>query len=182
MALTLITGPIKSAKTLELIAQTMPHKIAGKKVIVVQPKLNVRDKQVSSRAGLELESKKVGSLKDVTENFDVVAVDELHMFDSDSDIAVIKEWVLTDKEVLLAGLDLDYQARIMKPVQAILKLKPDKHVNKKSVCELCQSMNGTHTQILKSDTVVTTGLPEIVPEDGTYEYRTVCRNCYFKTI
>lgn len=181
MALTLITGPMKSAKTLELIAQTMPHKIAGKKVLVIQPKLNIRDKHVTSRAGLELESKKVANLREIADDFDVIAIDELHMFDSNDDSQAIKDWVLSGKEVLLAGLDLDFQARIMKPVQAVLKLKPDTHINKYSVCELCYSLRGSHTQVLHKGKVLREG-PEVIPEDGTYDYRTVCRSCYFKTV
>lgn len=179
MSFTLILGPIKSAKSLELITQIMPYEIAGKTVRLVQPSINVRDDGVASRAGLRKASLKVDKLPDVVDDFDVVAIDEVHMFDNEADYEQIKAWVLNDKVVLAAGLDTDYSGIVTPAVNKLLSLVPDKVIYKRSVCEICSSLDGVKTQILSQGKIVTTGLPSVVPEDGTYEYRSVCRNCYY---
>lgn len=179
MQLTLITGPIKSAKSLELITQATPYEIAGRRVLYVHPKRNVRDKIVRSRIGLSKPSVKVDHLKDISQGFDVLAIDEAHMFDTAEDIKALKAWLLEGKTLIISGLDMDYSGKIMKAVSGILQLAPDTHIHKNSVCEVCQSLRGTHTQIISKGKVIKKGLPQVVPEDGTYVYRAVCRTCFF---
>lgn len=179
MPLTLITGPIKSAKSLELIALTMPHEFANKKVAVLQPVVNVRDRHVRSRSGLEKRATKTKSLSVIQTDAHVIAIDEMHMFTSKKDIERVKQWLLEGKELIISGLDMDYSGEFMKPLLEILKLQPDIVIRKHSVCEVCQSMRGGYTQILKDKKVIKSGLPQVVPEDGTYAYRTVCRECFF---
>lgn len=179
MSLTLIIGPMKSAKSLELITQAVPHEIAGRKVLFVHPTKNVRDEVVTSRLGLSKPSVKVERLQDITEDFDVIAVDEVHMFDGLTDHTTIENWVKQNKVVIASGLDLDYRGRLMTTIKRLLQLKPDMLIDKKSVCERCRSLNGAFTQILHDNNVLSGGLPKVVPEDGTYTYRTVCRDCFF---
>lgn len=177
MGLNLIVGPMKSGKSLELIARVAPYEFANKKVLYVQTKKDVRDEGIKSRIGINTRALRVKSLKEVTNGFDVIGIDEIHMF-PEADIDCIKKWLKAGKEVFLSGLDLDYSATMTPLVRRALELKPDKLINKLAVCEVCRDYNAQFTQILHKGEPVLGGLPHIVPEDGTYVYEPRCRVCY----
>jgi thymidine kinase len=176
---TLILGPMKSGKSLELIARVAPYEFAEQQVLYVQPLANVRDEGVRSRLGLNTKAASVQSLAEIRQPFDVIGVDEVHMFDP-SDVAVIDRWLQQGKAVFISGLDLDYRAQMPPIVQYLLELKPDQIIPKIAVCDTCHSYCAQFTQILHNDEPVLQGLPIVVPEDGTYEYQARCRNCFLK--
>lgn len=180
MPLTLIIGPMKSGKSLELIARMSKYEHTSLRTVLVQPKLNVRDKGVRTRLGLELDALKVDSLSNVkADNYDVIGVDEAFMFGADS-VPVIKEWLIQEKDVLLSSLDVSAMGNLTEFVAAVLELKPDELVLTTSVCELCKTLGAQFTQIYTNKgQPITEGLPDVVPEDGTYLYRPVCRSCFF---
>lgn len=175
---TLILGPMKSGKSLELIARVAPYEFAGQEVLYIQPKANVRDKGVSSRAGINTTAITVESLHEVPK-FDVIGIDEVHMFDP-REMDVIEQWIHDGKSVFVTGLDLDSYGKMMPSILRLLELKPDHVITKKAVCEICKKYDARFTQILSKGKPVLTGLPSVVPEDGTYEYQTRCRNCFVK--
>ncbi len=177
MGLYLIVGPMKSGKSLELIARVAPYEFADKKVLYVQTKKDVRDEGIKSRIGINTRASRVKSLAEVKNGFDVIGIDEVHMFDI-KDIGMIKRWLGEGKEVFASGLDLDYSATLTPMVRKILELKPDLIINKVAVCEVCHDYSAQFTQILHHGEPVLGGLPHIVPEDGTYEYQARCRACY----
>jgi thymidine kinase len=177
MALTLIIGPMKSGKSLELIARVTPHKYAQKNILYVHPARNVRDIGITSRIGIEVKSIKVSSFTEITEQFDVIGIDEVHMF-SAADIAHIETWLKEGKEVIISGLDVSYNGTLMPSITKLYELKPDTIINKISVCDICHTYNGKFTQILANGEVITSGLSHVVPEDGTYQYQTRCRECF----
>lgn len=177
MGLTLIVGPMKSGKSLELIARVAPYEHAKQKVLYVKPSKDVRDKTLHSRIGLNTRAYSVKSLKEITNGFDVIGIDEVHMF-PESDINLIRQWLKAGKEVFVSGLDLDYSATMQPMIKKILELKPDKIISKVAVCEACHQLTAQFTQILKDGKAVLGGLPPIVPEDGTYIYEPRCRDCH----
>ncbi|MEI6237092.1 MAG: hypothetical protein WCP03_00620 [Candidatus Saccharibacteria bacterium] len=177
MAYTLILGPMKSGKSLELIARVAPYKFADKKVVFVQPEMNIRDGRIASRAGIGTKAKKVKTLEDVNGKFDVIGIDEAHMFD-EADYIIIKKWLKEDKEVVISGLDLDYRAKMIPIIKKLLELKPDRIISKQAVCQVCKNYSANYTQIIKNSKPILSGLPAIVPEDGTYIYEVRCRNCH----
>jgi len=179
MAFVFITGPMKSGKSLELIARVEPFKFAGKKILYLQPKKNVRESNITSRLGIDTEALVVSSLNEVTDDFDVVGIDEIHMFDAD-DAAVIEKWVRGGKDVFISGLDIDYQGKMIEVVRKIFELSPDSVLTKHAVCEVCQAYDARFTQILKGDSPVREGLSPVTPDDGTYQYETRCRACFIK--
>lgn len=176
---TLILGPMKSGKSLELIARVAPYEFAQQRVLYVQPMANVRDNGVRSRLGLNTQAIRVQSLQEVAQPFDVIGIDEVHMFDP-SDAAVVDRWLQTGKAVFVSGLDLDYRAYMPPVVQYLLELKPDAIISKIAVCDTCRNYCAQFTQILHNDEPVLDGLPIVVPEDGTYEYQARCRECFLK--
>lgn len=168
---------MKSGKSLELIARVAPYEFAKKQVLYIQPARNVRDSGVSSRLGLNIKARKVNSLKQVSEKFDVIGIDEVHMF-SAQDVQLIKKWLQNGKIIVISGLDIDYKGRMMAVIKKILELKPDYLITKVSVCETCHEYAATYTQVLHKGEAVTQGLPAVVPDDGTYSYEARCRDCF----
>ncbi|MBI4034336.1 hypothetical protein HY380_00390 [Candidatus Saccharibacteria bacterium] len=168
---------MKSGKSLELIARVAPYEHAKLKVLYVKSTKDVRDKTLRSRIGLNTRALAVKSLKDVTNGFDVIGIDEVHMFPV-TDIKYVSDWLKQGKEVMVSGLDLDYSATLQPMVKKILELKPEKIINKVAVCEGCHKYTAQFTQIFKDDKAVLAGLPPVVPEDGTYVYEPRCRDCH----
>lgn len=177
MGLTLIIGPMKSGKSLELIARVAPYEFADKKVLYVQSKKDVRDTGITSRIGINTKATRVKSLAEVKNGVDVIGIDEVHMF-PEADSKYIAEWVAAGKQVFVTGLDLDYSATLQPMIKKILELKPHSIIIKKAVCEVCHKYRGQFTQILHDGKEVLGGLPPVVPEDGTYAYQARCRDCY----
>ena len=179
MAFVFITGPMKSGKTLELIARVTPFEYADKKILFLNPKKNIRETNITSRLGVDAESQVVSSLKEVNASFDVIGIDEVHMFEN-GDIEIIDQWVRAGKDVFVSGLDLDYQGHMTDAVLAVLELRPDEVVIKSAVCEACHEYDARFTQLLAGGKVMTEGIPKVNPDDGTYQYEARCRNCFIK--
>lgn len=163
---------------MELIGRMSVYAHSNLKALLIQPSINVRDRGITSRAGLEIEAEKVDSLKYVSaEGFDVIGVDEVFMFPKE-DVEVIKNWLLKGKDVILSSLDLSAMGRVPETLQELYKIGPDEVVRKVAVCENCKELGAQFTQIL-DEGVPARDLPDVVPEDGLYEYRPVCRSCFF---
>lgn len=178
MPMTLIIGPMKSGKSLELIARLSPYEYTKSKILLLQPIHNVRDASVVSRSGLKKQARKVKSLAEVADaTEDVIGIDEINMFPA-ADAAVISTWLHQGKRLVVSGLDLDYRAKLHPIISKIYELKPELIVDRIAVCELCLSYKARFTQIVADGKVVRGGLPSLIPEDGTYHYRPVCRKCY----
>lgn len=112
-------------------------------------------------------------------NFDVIGIDEVHMFDP-KDLAIIKRWILEGKSLFISGLDLDYRGKMPAMVNGLLELKPETIIYKIAVCDFCKKYQAQFSQIVHNGEPVTSGLPLIVPEDGTYAYQARCRHCFIK--
>lgn len=170
---------MKSGKSLELLARMSPYEFTDQKVLYVQPKANVRDTGIRSRIGVNTEALVVKSLSEIAEPFDVIGIDEIHMFDK-QDVKVIEKWIRANKLVFAVGLDLDYKGKLMPIITKLIELKPEKLIHKISVCDSCRQYSGQFTQILQNNKPVLSGLPVVVPDDGTYQYEARCRSCFVK--
>lgn len=175
----LILGPMKSGKSLELIARVAPNEYAGRRVRYVQPKANVRDTGVQSRLGIGVNAQQTDSLSKVLDSFDTIGIDEIHMF-PESDVAVISQWISSGKDVFISGLDLDYRGVVPPIVTLLYQLKPDEVTFKRAVCDVCTRYDAIFTQILYKGELVLEGIPMISPEDGTLEYQARCRECFIR--
>ena len=170
---------MKSGKSLELISKVAPYEFAKKKVIYVQPSVNTRDEGVQSRIGINTKAISVDSLSKITDDFDVIGVDEINMF-HENDANVIEHWVKQGKKVFVSGLDLDYRGKMPEIFKRVLELKPDIVISKQSVCDVCSEYKAQFTQILNRGKELLGGISNIAPEDGTYEYQARCRKCFVK--
>ena len=176
----MILGPMKSGKSFELISYFAPLRYTDIPHILYQSSRNVRDEHISSRNGVIIEAKKVSSLSEaLKKKFTVVGIDELHMFDP-KDVAVVAELLNRGVKIIAAGLDLDYRGKMFEIVKGLLELGPKEVKYKRAVCELCRQPAAVYSQVFSNGAPLTQGMPPVIPDDGTFTYQPVCRNCFVK--
>ncbi|MDP3953621.1 MAG: hypothetical protein Q8P99_02275 [bacterium] len=182
----LILGPMASGKSIALIAELDRYEHAHKKVLTVHSIANVREEDVESRIGLSRKAVKVERLSDLNgqvdiENVDVIGIDELLMFDPEDSFETIKRWLASGKAVIASSVDMLGNGSLSKTVKRLLELVPDVKYER-AVCEECDVIDARFTKVSKSngELVDRKSLPDIIPEDGTYAYKPVCRDCFYK--
>lgn len=181
-ALDVVLGPMKSGKSLELISLLSPLQYTRVRHRIYQSARHVRDTGVTSRSGGVLTTTKTLSLAvALEEDLDVVAVDEVHMFDP-ADIEVIDRLLVRGTRVVVAGIDLDHRGELFAPVRALLELGPDAVSYRRAVCDVCRDFSATHTQVLRSGVPFLDHLggSEALPDDGTFTYEARCRTCFVR--
>lgn len=180
MELILILGPMKSGKSLELIGHFAPLKYTDIPFALYQHAKNVRDEHIWARDGVTLEARKVDTLEGALQSgAKVVGVDEMHMFD-EQEADVVEELLKRGTRVIVSGLDTDYQGRMFGIIRRLLELGPKGIKFKRAVCEKCKSPEAIYTQVLEGDEPLVEGMPSVIPDDGTYVYKPVCRVCFVK--
>lgn len=182
MKLTLIFGPMKSGKSSELIKRFKSLDSSGKKKKksfgVFQSVKNIRDEQVQSRDGSWIESRKILKISEIPLNkYDVIGIDEIHMFSSDNTVFV-KKLLNSGTEVITSGLMTDYQGRMFDFVRGLFELDPGEVIQKRLLCEFCGEQDAVHTQVLRSGKAMTEGLPPSIPDNGDYDYVAACQRCF----
>ena len=127
-----------------------------------------------------IEAKKVGDLSEALEKpYDIVGVDEVHMFD-EKEADVIEELLKRGTKVVVSGLYADYRGKMYDIVRRLFELGPKQVTFKRAACEVCKKPDAVFTQILDENGPILGGLPPSIPEDGTYTYKPVCRHCFVK--
>ncbi|MCX7904630.1 MAG: thymidine kinase [Caloramator sp.] len=176
----MIVGPMYSGKSEELIRRIKRAKIARQKVQVFKPSIDNRYSitEVVSHNGDKEGAYSVDSaieiLTLVSEDTDVIAIDEVQFFD-DEIVEVCKKLADRGKRVICAGLDLDFRGEPFGPVPKLLAIA--EFVDKiQAICVVCGNP-ATRTQRLingkpakYSDPIVLVGAKE------AYEAR--CRKCH----
>ena len=169
---------MKSGKSFDLISYFSPLKYTDISHVLYQSARNVRDEHICSRNGIVLEAKKVSSLAEALEqNFSVIGIDELHMFNP-TEVEVVEELLNRGIKIIAAGLDLDYRGKMFDIVKGLLELGPKEVRYKRAVCELCRKPNAVCSQVFAKGAPLTQGMPSVIPDDGTFTYQPVCRNCF----
>jgi thymidine kinase len=181
MPLTLILGPMKSGKSLELIQHFAPLTFSNIPFVLYQSARNVRDEHIASRGGVAISAEKITRIPDgVEERYRVVGIDEAHMFLAQDIVPAIERLLRQNIDVIVAGLDTDYQGKMFDVIRALFELGPKDVRYKRSVCDLCRIPGAVYSQVLKNDQPLTAGMPPVIPDDGTYSYRAACRNCFVR--
>jgi thymidine kinase len=180
MDLTLIIGPMKSGKSYDLISFFAPLRYTDIPFSLYQSARNVRDEQIKSRNGALLAAEKVFSLSyPLPKEANIVGVDEIHMF-SIEDVEVLKKMLVSGVRVVVSGLDLDYRGEMFDTIRAIFELGPKEVRYRRAVCEKCRSPKAVYTQVFREGEPVVSGLPSVIPDDGTYAYKPACHDCFVK--
>ncbi|HOF50117.1 MAG TPA: thymidine kinase [Candidatus Colwellbacteria bacterium] len=182
MGLIMILGPMKSGKSFEMISRFIHLKYTALPYGLFQSSRNVRNENVWSRNGLSLEAIKVDNLDaSLRRNYRIVGVDEIHMF-AEEEVKTVEELLNRGTDVIVSGLDSDYRGRMFPIIRGLLELGPTEVHYKKAVCEICKSPDAIYTQIFSGEQPVVEGLPPVVPDDGGYVYKSVCRKCFVRKL
>ena len=180
--LIVILGPMKSGKSFETINRFMPLKYTNISFELFQPQKNIRDEQIQSRNGNSIQAEKISCLAELlAKDLDIIGIDEIHMFEENE--AQIIDALLKTKstKLILSGLDTDYTGKMFPIIRRILELGPDKIIYKRAVCENCKKLEAIYTQIFdKNNRPILDNLPSVIPDDGSYIYKPVCRNCFIR--
>ena len=180
-SLTVITGPMFSNKSGELIRLATVHRIAGRKVGLFKHSLDDRYEgleRISTHGGQSAEAEPVGSSATIgllAGSYEVIAVDEAQFFD-DGLAEVCAGLVEDGLTVIVAGLDRNFKGEPFGPMPDLMALADDV-MKLRAVCMKCRSLEGSMTQRLidgrpasRTDPVILIGAAE------AYEAR--CRNCH----
>lgn len=171
--ITVICGPMFSGKTKSLISNIAEYLNDNKTVVVFKPLLDNRysENEVVSHDKDTVEARNIEHPSEILkfiEDVDVVAIDEAQFF-NDSIVEVVEEIAAMGKEVLLAGLDLDYKSRPFGPMPLLIS-KADHVIKLHSVCTFCSApAKYTHRISEDSGTVLLGEKDKYVP---------LCRSCY----
>lgn len=184
--ITLITGPMMSGKSTELLRYLERAKLGKKKVCIIKPLIDNRDffshnkGTQTSYDKLEIETIYLpvdyrdfpmyfGVLQDIDYKFDVIGIDECQFFEY---LRLLTQRFMK-KEVYMSGLLATSEAVIFSSISETLPLC-DNIIKLNSVCVECGSDIGNYTRYKagKKDQAVVVG--------GSDMYDAVCSKCYFK--
>ncbi len=172
-----ICGPMFSGKSEELIRRVTRTRIARLPVQTFKPAVDVRfaEHQVVSHSALRAEATPVGDstelLRRVEDATVVVGIDEGQFFDAGL-VDACEALAAAGKQVIVAGLDLDYMRRPFEPIPTLCGRA--EYVTKSlAVCHRCGGPALYTQRTVRSDELVVLGALD------SYEAR--CRFCYDPT-
>ena len=179
--LTVITGPMFSNKSGELLRLATVHRIAGRRVGIFKHSLDDRyegGERISTHGGQSIEAEPVATSLEIrlfSSDVDVIAVDEAQFFD-DGLVDVMRDLVGAGVTVFVAGLDRDFRGEPFGPMPGLMAMSDDV-MKLKAVCMKCRSLNATMTQRLIDGVPASRRSPTIlVGAAEAYEAR--CRDCH----
>ncbi|MGH2407543.1 MAG: thymidine kinase [Candidatus Limnocylindrales bacterium] len=175
-----ITGCMFSGKTDELMRLLRRAEIAGRRVMLVRPRLDDRTppEVMESRSGVAFRAVPVAASAEIPaivshERASVVAIDEAQFFD-DGIVEVAELLASEGRMVLLSGLDQDFLGRPFGKLPELLALA-DEVTKLTAICTICGA-EATRTQRLVGGRPAGRDDPLIVVggvDDEKYEAR--CR-------
>lgn len=170
----IITGPMFSGKSEELIKRITTLSYAQIKTLIVKPKMDNRfsNNEIVSRNGKKIECFNCENTAEIRKLFNksykVVIIDEAQFFD-DALYDYVVELANSGTKVIVSGLDMDFK---MKPFGIMPKLLAvaEKVTKLKAVCLICKSTYASTSFRLtkQADTIVL----------GDSEYQARCRKCH----
>jgi thymidine kinase len=173
-----ITGPMFSGKTAELIKRLNQAKEAGLKHIVFKPEIESRNEAEQNAIAthdksLMMEATPVPNsvyIVRMSKEYDVVAIDEAQFFDTN---LYLVAKVLNDagKRVIISGLDMDYGREPFDTMGRVLAVanQIDKYA---ASCHSCQKPAQYSKRTIKFNERVLIG--------GDDKYIAQCHECYSK--
>ena len=169
-----ICGPMFSGKSEELIRRITRYRLGRVPTQTFKPALDVRYAvgELVSHSRHTTEAEPVESTADLLKSVDdrtvVVGIDEAQFFDMEL-VEVASMLAAAGKQVIVAGLDLDYLGRPFEPVPSLM-LRAEYVTKSLAVCHRCGGPGLFTQRVVESDELVVLGA------HGAYESR--CRRCY----
>ena len=172
-----IAGPMFSGKSEELIRRVTRYGIARVPVQTFKPLIDTRyaEAEVVSHSNLSTAATPVADseelLRSVEDRTVVVGIDEGQFFDEGLlDVAMLLAGA--GKQLIVAGLDLDYLGRPFEPIPSLM-LRAEYVTKTLAVCHRCGGPGLFTQRVIKSDELVVLG--------ATDAYEARCRRCYDPT-
>lgn len=169
-----VCGSMFSGKTEELIRRLNRALIAKQKVEIFKPSIDTRyaENDVVSHNENSIRSTPVQFANDIlllAGNCDVVGIDEAQFFDEEI-VEVAVKLANNGKRVILAGLDMDFQAQPFGPMPKLMGIA--EFVTKvHAICVRCGGVASYSYRLVNQTEKV------LVGEKESYEAR--CRSCYY---
>ena len=179
--LTVISGPMFSNKSGELLRLATVHRIAGRQVALFKHSLDDRYEgveRISTHGGLSMDAEPVSNSAEISllaAGADVVAIDEAQFFD-DGLGRVATDLVEEGMTVFVAGLDRNFKGQPFGPM-AELMAHADDVMKLRAVCMKCRSLEGTMTQRLIDGRPASRSSP-IILIGAAESYEARCRDCH----
>ena len=163
-----------SGKSEELIRRLVRYKIARVVVQAFKPQLDTRysETKVVSHSSLSVDAEAVQSSQELLHSVDdktvIVGIDEGQFFDHGL-VPVAEQLAALGKQIIVAGLDLDYLGRPFGPIPELMTRS--EYVSKLlAVCHRCGGPGMFTQRVIESDELVVLG--------ATDSYEARCRICY----
>ena len=172
--LEVISGPMFSGKSEELIRRVTRYHLARVPTQTFKPELDTRyaDKRLVSHSNLSVDAEPVADsaslLSAVKDSTVVVGIDEGQFFDIGL-VEVVTLLANAGKQVIVAGLDLDYLGRPFEPIPSLM-LRAEYVTKSLAVCHRCGGPGLFTQRVVDSDELVVLG--------ATDAYEARCRHCY----
>lgn len=169
----LIVGSMFSGKTEELIRRLTRAKIARLKVEIFKPGIDIRydEEDVVSHNSNSIKSTPIESAEQIllyASDVDVVGIDEAQFFDHQL-ASVCNELANRGVRVIVAGLDMDFQAKPFGPIPHLMAVA--EYVTKvHAICIKCGNLAQYSHRTIQGDDLVVLG--------ETESYEPLCRRCY----
>jgi thymidine kinase len=169
-----IAGPMFSGKSEELIRRVTRYHLAKVPTQTFKPALDTRYAvaEVVSHSRLTTGAQPVTSsdalLRAVDDRTVVIGIDEGQFFD-DGLVEVAEMLAGAGKNIIIAGLDLDYLGRPFEPIPSLM-LRAEYVTKALAVCHRCGGPGLFTQRVVHSDELVVLGAQD------AYEAR--CRRCY----
>jgi thymidine kinase len=169
-----IAGPMFSGKSEELIRRVTRYHLARVPTQTFKPTLDTRyaETEVVSHSKMSTKAIPVADsdelLRAVEDRTVIIGIDEGQFFD-DGLVAVAELLAGAGKNLIIAGLDLDYLGRPFEPIPSLM-LRAEYVTKSLAVCHRCGGPGLFTQRVVQSDELVVLG--------ATDAYEARCRHCY----
>lgn len=178
--LDIITGPMFSGKSEELVKRLRRFKVAGLPVKVFNHAIDDRygKKIISSHAKdhwRAIPVSKPDQIPDhITSRTKVVVIDEAQFFD-DSLVTIIESLINRHIIIIAAGLDTNFRGEPFGCMPQLLALADGEVLKLKAVCSICKKWNATRTQRLYANGAPASYNEPLVKVGASDSYVARCR-------
>lgn len=182
-SLEVITGPMFSGKSEELVRRLRRAAIANHKIQLFSHALDARygDKKVMTHSGHSLASESVIGgqeiLRLVRRDTHLVAIDEAQFF-GNSLVGVVRELLRRGHHVIIAGLSVTMRGDAFDPMPQFMA-EAEKVLKLTAICTKCGGDAPFHERTSDTPKKLKKYDPALV--GGTEAYIAVCRSCRKKT-
>ncbi len=189
-SLKVICGSMASGKSDEFIRSTRRRMVANPNEVAIfkhgwdnrilhnnniDPRTNV-----SSRSGSSIQCIGVTNIQEMeaiinTNNYVTIAIDEAQFFNKSELLAFVHKMLSSKKEVIIAGLDLDFRGETFGAMGDLLALA-DEVIKLKAICSCCKQDKYCITQRTIDGAPAYYEDPIVMVGESDYSPR--CRNCH----